>query len=74
MAKQNTYLLVFSFNSKTHVEYKGMNHQLRVHQHLSTRRLNRCDEAQDWSDFLPFSPLPCACREGARQISTSGAD
>jgi hypothetical protein len=44
MATQNAYLLEFSFNSKTRVEYKAMKHQLRVHQHLRTRRLNRCDE------------------------------
>jgi hypothetical protein len=44
MATQNTYLLEFSFHSNTHVEYKGTEHQLRVHQHLRTRRLNRCDE------------------------------
>lgn len=44
MATQNNCLLEFSFNAKTHVEYKEMKHQLRVHQHLRTRRLNRCDE------------------------------
>jgi len=44
MATQNAYLLEFSFNSETLVEYKGIKHQLRVHQYLRTRRLNRCDE------------------------------
>jgi hypothetical protein len=44
MATQNAYLLEFSFNSKTCVECKGMKHQLRVHQHLRTRRLSGCDE------------------------------
>lgn len=44
MATQNAYLLEFSFNSETLVQYKGIKHQLRVHQYLRTRRLNRCDE------------------------------